>query len=240
MTYDFAILFVCHVINEESKKRFNLLRKTGYDVFWAYDKPSVNTFSFSWDEYDKKYRHFARAKHPNIDYIAIDFLKKNDYSYVWIVEYDAIMLGDWKPFFDYYLDNDSDLLSSHIFRRYKKINGYFNNCSRNLDRMEQYRSFNPVCRISRRLAYKLEDFYLHGHGFFELVMPTLCNHYGYKMEDIGGNGKYSKVKNKWYNEFVGINQGTIAFRNYNRLSYILMRKLYDGKIMHSYKLDYEI
>ena len=36
-----AILFICHVVNEESRFRYDLLKKAsdelGYDIFWMID-----------------------------------------------------------------------------------------------------------------------------------------------------------------------------------------------------------
>jgi hypothetical protein len=53
------------------------------------------------------------------------------------------------------------------------------------------RSFNPIFRISNQAIAYLKDAYLSGwSGHHEVSMATLLNEGGFKINDIGGGGRF--------------------------------------------------
>ena len=112
-----VVLFVSHIVNEETVYRYNALKEgcleMGYDLFWAMDADSqfndcvpteIPKFGFSYAEYEKKFPNqvfFYRRKYnmtpsvPNLFYLH----NRGKYDYIWVVEYDVCCYGKWSQFF---------------------------------------------------------------------------------------------------------------------------------------------
>jgi hypothetical protein len=144
------------------------------------------------------------------------FSRYPDYEYYWLVEYDVRFSGNWKTFFKAFHQNDAHLLTCHIRSFSEEPNWYW---WRHLSHhkvivpLEQrLRSFNPIYRASNlALKYLHESHRDQWRGHFEVLIPTLLYHGGFKLEDIGGDGRFtpSGNKNGFYTE--GSN-GTFRWR----------------------------
>jgi hypothetical protein len=123
------------------------------------------------------------------------FLKNRGYDYYWLVEYDVRFSGDWLHFFASFDNSNADFLSSCLMRYADDPEWYWwSNLlhPRNSIRLEdRLRSFNPIYRISNAALACLHACQREGWtGHFEVLMPTLLYHHGFKLADIGGHGRF--------------------------------------------------
>lgn len=229
-----AILFLCHIVNEQTICRFNrLCADLGchYDIFWGLqtdEQHNVNIpegikfFKFCLEDLNSlgyvPLTHLYGSEHYIIEY----FFKLKCYMFYWVIEYDVHFSGDWKFLLNYYKNNDSDFISSHIER--KSIENYhwpwwntfecsapYQSFANNL-----IKSFNPLYRISHR-ALKILDSYLinsNCRGFYEVIISTILYNNGCVIEDFGGYGEFTPKENigKFYIPKIGINNGSIRWR----------------------------
>ena len=78
------------------------------------------------------------------------------------------------------------------------------------------RGFIPIARMSKRACELLyRNFGRQWNGHDEVVVPTLLNHYGLNLEDIGGEGEFVHPENRtrfYANtpENVGLAPGTLV------------------------------
>ena len=126
-----AVLFLCHIINPESIKRFKKLELDGSslrcETFWCLDIDSASEdsysflryfkfkiFPFSYTELNKKY---YLMRYPSIAplfmgnhlFPLLDFAKFYEYDNYWFMENDVIYKGNWSQLFSQEF-NDSTLM----------------------------------------------------------------------------------------------------------------------------------
>ena len=137
-----AVLFICHIIDDETKFRYEHLRKgcqeMGYDLFWAVDAmaipednlPKDNGIDFypiSYLRYEKLFPYMTFIENENrmdwkrwqnTPFMAYHlFVNDNPdkYDRIWLFEYDVCCYGEWVDFFKNYEEDDSALLSASIW-----------------------------------------------------------------------------------------------------------------------------
>ena len=134
---------------------------------------------------------------PGSNHFALlDFYKKNPgYRYYWYVEDDVRFNGDWKTFFSFFENNESDFISSHI-RTYSDEPDWhwwssIKYINVNIPVTRCLASFNPIFRISNDALEFIDQALSNGWmGHHEVLLPTLLNLGNYKIEDFGGNGGF--------------------------------------------------
>lgn|GEM_PF-994314 len=123
-----------------------------------------------------------------------------DFDHYWLVENDVRFSGDWRTLFDYYEDDDADFISAHL-RDYSDEPDW---CWWNLEHPEEaidprqrLRSFNPLCRFSRRALAYVDRMHREGWvGHSEVLLPTLLKMGGYRIVDFGGKGRYVRQEDR--------------------------------------------
>jgi hypothetical protein len=129
------------------------------------------------------------------------FAREHPVGYIWKVEYDTRFSGDWKFLFQQFVNNESDLLGTTIYRYdfrpewnwWKSLKAP----NRSLDTKLLLRGFFPVFRLSQKAYRILNDAYEEGwSGHYEVSIPTILNYYGCSIEDIGGDGEFVKPGNR--------------------------------------------
>lgn len=132
----------------------------------------------------------------------LKFFKENaDYGYYWMVEDDVRFSGDWKTFFDSFVDNDSDFLSSFVETKSENPDwfwwSYLKTADGNVAEDRLLKSFNPICRLSHRALACIDEHLRNGWmGHHEVLIPTLLYNAGFTIEDIGGKGAFVKTGNE--------------------------------------------
>ena len=134
-----AVLFVCHIVNDESKFRFEQLKRgcdeMGYDLYWGMDEDSVDVrslpldvpaYEISFGRFTKLFPHMVyslgddRTKYFNFLYSAYHmFVNDNPgrYDRIWMFEYDVCCYGEWKDFFQKHENDEAELICNP--QRYK-------------------------------------------------------------------------------------------------------------------------
>lgn len=128
-------------------------------------------------------------------------VEKSDYY--WLIEYDVRFSGAWHKLFDYFSDSSADFISSYIRHYSEEPNFYWWDLKSSTEVIpleKRVRSFNPIYRISARALDFLDKEQKNGwHGHYEVLVPTLLYHNdGFELLDFGGDGKFTKQKNKFY------------------------------------------
>ena len=139
-----AVLFICHIVSDESIFRYNLLKtacdKLGYDVFWAIDKDSrlasapsnISFYKFSCRRYAAE-MPFAVYQVKQSQYLnsaaAATMLFWKDcsgkYDRFWVVEYDVCLAGKWSDFFKKYSDENIDFAVNRFIVPSPDINKWY-------------------------------------------------------------------------------------------------------------------
>lgn len=211
-----AVLFLCHIVNEETMFRYNLLKKAcnelGYDLYWAIDGENrygkenlpvdVEYHKFSFSQYSADYPFIIynngcggkRNNAANAATITFHQSNLNKYDYVWVIEYDACYVGEWRDFFRKNQDSDADLITSNFICSIRNMYDWWflgnGRCDRNtimkIEEMGAFcRSLNCICRLSNRLLCDIYGFLRkNGKGqlcFYEWVWPTVAKGLGYKI-----------------------------------------------------------
>lgn len=138
-----AVLFMCHVIDDEAKFRYNLLKKgcreMGYDLLWAIDTMAIpeenlpkddngiDFYPISYLRYEELFPYMTfiedesrmdEKRHLNSPFLAYHlFVNDNPdkYDRIWLVEFDVCCYGEWGEFFKKYEEDDSALLSASVW-----------------------------------------------------------------------------------------------------------------------------
>lgn len=170
------------------------LRAMGYPA-----KSASETLSRS-NQGDYHHRRF-NFDPGNVELPVLLFFKAHpEYDHFWTIEYDVRFSGAWDRFFSTFEKNDADLLGTTL-TRYERIPGWFHWPSLDLGAMRvgkdaYLRGFFPVYRLSRRALERLDRDYRTGvKGHFECLVPTLLQHAGMTIEDIGGDGELVRPGN---------------------------------------------
>ena len=154
--------------------------------------------------------------------VLLFFREHPEYDRYWTIEYDVRFTGTWDTFFSSFETNDADLLGTTL-TRYEQIPDWFHWPSLDLrgkpiDKDQYLRGFFPIYRLSRRALEQLDRDYRDGvNGHFECLVPTLLNHAGLTVEDIGGDGEFvlSGNRNRFYRNTPACSSlapGTFVFR----------------------------
>ena len=134
-----AVLFICHIINDETKFRYNLLKKgcqeMGYDLFWAVDTMAISEddlpknsgidfYPISFLVYEKLFPYMTFIedenrmdwkKWHNTPFLAYHLFvndNPNKYDRIWLFEYDVCCYGEWTSFFKKYENESASLICS--------------------------------------------------------------------------------------------------------------------------------
>lgn len=214
-----AVLYISHIINEESIKRFKLIEKgldENHDLYWCLDvtkdkhpeRPDkINFIDFTVQELYQKFAgkgwfHRIPTMLMNVNLIMYRFFEENqEYDYYWQIENDVIYYGDWKDFFQRVEESDSDLLSAVLEKKSEKNKSWMWWIDAVDDGIEYIKSFNPIYRISNA-GIKMVQKFLEKHDgmFFEVFLPTAIVNEGGVIEDFGGKDEFVKEgkTNKFY------------------------------------------
>ena len=213
-----AILLLTNKIDYAIRDRYDkLVREYGEkaDMFLLFDN------SFSVDnrelEYYERVYSFSVPELIREGYIALKdgflgnchypLLKFHkdfpEYDYCWSIEDDVVFSGDWSIFFDAFVDDTSDLLTTKVrcyedapdwcwWKSVKAPEGIF------LSAKELYASFNPIYRLSAKAIECLDEEMRKGwFGHFEAIVPTVLAKCGQIMRDMSGNGFYTENTHSW-------------------------------------------
>lgn len=117
------------------------------------------------------------------------FLSHPDYDYYWTIEDDAEYVGDWKNFLDKFENDPSDLLTTWV-TSYKQDTGWswwwslYTNAD-HVDYSMRFRSFNPIYRMSNRLARAVDKKLKSGwRGHYEVAIPTIASFGHFTIKDL--------------------------------------------------------
>lgn len=233
-----AVLFLCHVINKPVLYLYEKLLHdigTEYDVFWVFQSDNgindsillskgINVFRFSLRDLNSMGYSCLERLYGSEHYVMEFFIQTHSpYDYYWIIEYDVFFTGNWSVLFDAYKNNNADLLSSHIERKnlenqkwvwWDAISLNNNNV---IDCNNFIKSFNPIYRISRNAALFLDSYlkFKENKGFYEVLISTVLYNNGFRLEDFGGTGEFSKIENcnsGFYIQGEGVNNGSMRWR----------------------------
>ncbi len=127
------------------------------------------------------------------------------YDHIWFIEYDVRFSGSWSSFFAHHRSNPSDLLASHL-RTYEEEPDWYwwatlSTGTDELPPQARLASFDPIFRISRRglelIAQRLQEGW---GGHYEALLPTVLALGGLRVEDFGGDGRFTRAENRnaWY------------------------------------------
>jgi len=212
-----CVLYLCHVINDETVFRFNHLKRgcdsLGYDLVWVLDSlnyvgklpDGVDFFTCSLNSFmrDMPFAVFHadwRTNYANATPgMVLQFHSHHmgKYDRLWVIEYDSCVFGSWADFFTKYESDDADFVTADI-RPHE--------CGKNWmwfrtnmppeffewirDNLPLHMSLNCCCRLSSRLFEDICSFYKtisRGSKFFEWVWITVAKRSGYKTRCIESN-----------------------------------------------------
>lgn len=180
-----VILFVCHIINAETMRRYFAIRNTmpeGYDIFWAYDGTvegeykDIAFFEFDWGKLCQEYGKgmFTDGHFKNIIYALFEFAKINHYRNYWFIEFDAIMAGDdWYDILSF-ANKYPDVFISSKIRGFNEINYLMSSSLLKSDYCYRYESFNPIFRVTKDMINKLINTYKNYDGYYNFILPSVC------------------------------------------------------------------
>lgn len=231
-----AVLFIAHFINEDSIAKFLKLNdelSDICDVFWAYHKENEddkalpdNICFYIFDmgsikelQYEPLY---DECIHCNVNYILQRFFKDySTYERYWSIEYDVIFTGNWLLLINSFIDSDADLISCHIEKYSKDKNGCwdwwkpFIWVDKEIPLEKCVKAFNPIFSLSNKALIFMDEFLKKGNSaHFETLMSTALYNNNFKLVDMGGSGEFTPnmLKNKFYIQGSGTNNGTMRFR----------------------------
>lgn len=187
--------------------------------------PGKNSISYEGrPEQSGRYHKGRNWSMGNTELPVLYFFRDNpNFDYYWIIEYDVRYSGNWQHFFKHFEDCKADLLATSLvtqmdtpdWPRWQSLHlpgneqSVENNC---------LRGFFPIYRISNRALRQLDIEYLKGaSGHYECLMPTVLGRAGLTLEDIGGNGRFTKSENlnRFYTNTpstASLAPGTFVFR----------------------------
>lgn len=209
------VLLLTHKINDTILSGIEKLKKErGKDrelTILSQDKSTlvegVNEFIFELDELKQLgYPMIGDSVVPGHTHFPLMayFKKQEEKSdYYWVTEYDVRFTGRWEKLFNHFSDSTADFISSYIRYYHEEPNFYWwglDNPSDEILLKDRIRSFNPIYRISARALNFLDKEQKKGwYGHYEVLIPTLLYHNdGLQILDFGGDGKFTKEKNKFY------------------------------------------
>lgn len=194
-----AIIFLTSNSQKESHSRYDKLKQ---DIKYASVFKVVTSKSFFENADDAMLyeHHMCREMGytpfnedriiPGCTYFALLFFKKRypNYDNYWLIEDDVHYNGNWEDFFNCFVRNDADLISTYITKYQEAPDWYWWNTLYTkvpIPDVYKIRTFYPVCRFSNR-ALNLLDKQLKGgaHGHGEVLVPTLLHLHGLSLYDL--------------------------------------------------------
>lgn len=160
----------------------------------------------------------------NVDTILLSFYQEHpEYASYWGIEYDVHYQGKWGFLFDRFAGSHADLLGTMLDKASKVpikalIPPFVDAGGKPIDYNDAIAGFFPIHRLSNRFLRTLDEDYRKGwSGHYELTWGTTAKRHGLEIEDIGGNGPYTKPHNKnvFYFNTIGRwdkSPGTFVFR----------------------------
>ena len=247
-----VVLFSTHIMNDyihsQIKKLYNDIgeRVDMYVLFqsdngYECNLPTeIHVYPFTVDSLnDLAYEPWAETIVPGSNHFPVlQFFKEHpEYAYYWNIEYDVLFSGDWNVLFEWFEDKDEDFVSTHIETISEKPQWeHWNDIELkeddNIDRSKFIKSFNPIYRISNKALAFIDSFLLKGNrGHHELLLPTVLNHNGFSIKDMGGSGNYTYEENDLFYTSDGTNtwysDSSMRFRPlYHTDEVVIPNKLY--------------
>lgn len=204
-----VILLSSHIFNEFIISQYNKLREaTGdnTDLFLLIElengslaiPDNIKYFPFDVDTLNNlHYEPIEESIIPGSNHFPVfQFYKANpQYDYYWNIEYDVYFNGEWSVFFNTFNFIDSDFVSSHLERFHQTPNWTWWKSLQlktiDIPQSQYVKSFNPIYRISNNAMNTLNKVLLAGNlGHHEVLIPTVLNYLGYKINDFGGIGEF--------------------------------------------------
>lgn len=187
---------------------------------------------------------------PGSNHFALlQFYKENPgYDYYWNIEYDVEFTGEWNLLFQTFSEIPADLLASHIKRYADDPSWYwwytFKMQERDIPTSRYIRSFNPIYRISNKGLELVDQLLSEGNkGHHEVFIPTVLNHYAYRLVDFGGKGEFvlPGEENNFYlapssEREEKLREGTMLFRPAFEKEEI---REYKNKLYHPVKIKWQ-
>lgn len=210
-----VVLFKCYYLNKSALKELERIRASidpsKFELFYSYDNtrndlvapPDVGVHIFSQKSIAARYEPRGLGKislWKNTELSTIDFcLTHPEYSHYWVIDHDVRFTGNWNDFLVSFSRNNADLLATYVSkygaRRWHvdvEENWWaWSDTNLDLDNQEKTRAFFAIYRFSKQALEFLDEQYLSGtRGFCEMIIPTLLDRGGFKIDDIGS---------AWYN-----------------------------------------
>lgn len=257
-----AVLFISHIVDAYTINSFRKLSSElsayGYDIIWAIqghglilDKslpPNNSLYRFDLKDLKDLGYSLLNSKNVlgNINYILLGFFKRYpNYDKYWAVEYDVYFTGNWYNLFSTIEKYNYGLASCHIefFEKGKNDDWYWWKSIHLINQggkeCRYVKSFNPIFCLSHDAVVFLDKSMKLGHrGHYEVLMPTLLYNNGFDLLDIGGTGCFTpyELRNKFYIQGKGVNNGTMRYRPEFLKEEILALDLKD-RLFHPLKSD---
>lgn len=243
----YLVTFICHIINEETIKRYNIIKHglpEGYDIVFCsptYLKSDMEDF-VCLNLKDCFWKHIKCHIRNELCYIGI-YDKYPEYDKYYFIEYDVIFnknntIDKWRTFFNKYDEKNIDLLCTH----YNKYNRSYNLAVwkyvflRRIEKCEVdvnllYFGFLPICMLSNSLLKDIKLYYSNNDdSFFEYLIPSLATYKNYNIYCIDDD--YIQTdKNIIDSAHHKINHGSVSW-------YQEDKSVYDDNILiHPVKLE---
>jgi hypothetical protein len=190
----------------------------------AFSYPGRNQLAYPWaPEQRSPYHRNRNFRMGHTDLPILNFWANNDqYDYYWVIEHDVRFTGNWLGLLDHFNSSEADLLATSLMAqelcpdwpRWKTLELP----GGNTEAVPLLRGFFPIYRISNRALALLHRECLAGAcGHYECLMPTLLNRGGLLLEDIGGDGPFTRPENinRFYRNTpsdLALIPGTFVFR----------------------------
>lgn len=231
-----CILLQTHHLDDIYIKEFYRIYdecKDSFDVYILYDN-SNDDFSekkikcdaryhlFDIDDLATRYNlnRFGRKSWSvtpgNVIFCLLDFARKYEYAFYWLIEYDVRYTGNWESFFRYFAStSSSDLLGTSIttFKEVEDWNWWKTLKTprfRFIRSSSKIKGFFPVMRLSLEATKAVAKANRKGwKGHYEAVVPTVVKNVGLTVEDVGGDGHFVAAEN--HNRFYFNNRFTWHF-----------------------------
>jgi hypothetical protein len=137
------------------------------------------------------------------------------YDFVWLIEYDVDFAGNWRDFFLGTMGSKADFIGANIQPRHPEDDwphwSWFRSPAEIPDD-KHLRSFNPICRFSRRMiavyVQAVQNDVWFGHT--EALYPTIAWSHRLTISDLGGRGPFcpKELHGKNYHYDDGYRSGT--------------------------------
>lgn len=169
------------------------------------------------------------------------------FDWYWFVEDDVAYTGRWDDFFNAFKGDESDLLTCHIRPYASEPDWYWwrtlqapSDCT---VVSEPLRALLVVARYSRKALETLSRYCRAGwRGHSEVLSPTVIDHAGLTISDIGGDGPFTPHgrKGKYYSSYSDVagslkHIGSLRYRPAQTSAGIRPRRLY-----HPVKVDQHV